>query len=339
MSSTTLCIASIYTLCCISFDRYYAVVRPLRYKTVLTIRRTLYMLLGIWVGAVLCACVPLFTISPYQYHPGTNHCSPSWQHGCGFYVFMSIVGFSLPVLILLVTYGMIFSTIRRHAKRVSSWRTRDSKRSAAPSFTTDAVGKVSKASTKSETRGKRSAADEKSISAEDPRSRTVSFVQQPNEGRRNTLELVPYPEAATPTSPTIHIRTLWRLSQRRRGPRMSTSLPHEYKIAKTGFILVMVFFLSWGPYMVVNNCKLKEIVPLWVFRFAMWLVYFSCVLNPIVYALSSRYIRAAFSFNFNCCSRTVRKQKSRDDGGVRKGSKTVTHGKHVSVTATPGKYV
>lgn len=82
-----------------------------------------------------------------------------------------------------------------------------------------------------------------------------------------------------------------------------SALPREYKIAKTGFILVLVFFFSWGPYMMAHNCKSSSETPLWVYRASMWLVYLSCVLNPIVYALSSKHIRVAFTGHMKFCKK------------------------------------
>ena len=120
MSGTTLCLASISTLCCISADRYFAVVRPMRYKHVLTPKRALCMLVLVWLGSLFFSCLPL--IIDYEYHPGTNNCSPAWHRSCGLYAFMTILAFGVPLVTLLSTYGMIFSSIRRHTKKVSHWR-------------------------------------------------------------------------------------------------------------------------------------------------------------------------------------------------------------------------
>ena len=120
MSSTMLCLASISTLCCISADRYFAVVRPMRYKHVLTQKRALCMLVLVWLGSLSFSCLPLIT--DYEYHLGINNCSPVWYRSCGLYSFMTIFAFGVPLVTLLSTYGMIFYSIRRHTKRVSHLR-------------------------------------------------------------------------------------------------------------------------------------------------------------------------------------------------------------------------
>lgn len=120
MSGNTLCLASISTLCCISADRYFAVVRPMRYKHVLTPKRALCMLILVWIGSLSLSCLPLIT--DYEFHLGMSNCSPAWHHSCGLYAFMTIFAFGAPLVTLLSTYGMIFHSIRRHTKKVSHWR-------------------------------------------------------------------------------------------------------------------------------------------------------------------------------------------------------------------------
>ena len=568
MSSTALCLASISTLCCISADRYLAVVKPMRYKHVLSPKRALYMLALVWLGSLSLSCLPLITT--YEYHPGTNFCSPAWHRSCGLYAFMTVFAFAVPLVTLLSTYGMIFTSIRRHTKRVSHWRTstngsslkRDSPR------VTDITGRefesflsnsrsgvdeeksnfkrVKEACTdhsipdnslsdfkayvceeesikakvserhhdkkfRSHSAGcqhartdenllplflqMKSAAktitnDERQDELARPRSCSVSVQfsinglvpgtvsaffcpadnsmdsgqltrslslsyhnlhsidpndlissephplsasdpvpHQPSESKVNRIPShsisLTVTTASTPVSPDLNVpssfsingltsqtqddrcmrkvhvitrrleklktesnsnnstknsnhlqlppvtipvdpvypvqlgetslsETVPRPKSRSRSLSFGTlaerseldstllkvpseiknsspllrlraiskfksklrvnSIPREYKIAKIGFILVLVFFLSWGPYVMVHNCQPSSETPLWVYRMAMWLVYLSCVLNPIVYALSSKHIRTAFSSHMKCCKLLHRRK-----------SKTVRH--------------
>ena len=561
MSSTALCLASISTLCCISADRYLAVVKPMRYKHVLSPRRALYLLALVWLGSLSFSCLPLITT--YEYHPGTNFCSPAWHRSCGLYAFMTVFAFGVPLIILLSTYGMIFASIRRHTKKVSNWRTstngsngkRDSPRvtditgrefesflsnsgveeeksnfervkeacidhntpdnsicdlRAHVSEEASIKAKVSERRHDNKFRShsagcqhartdenllplflqmksaaKTTPSDERSDELARPRSCSVSVQfsinglipgtvsaffgpadnsMDPGQLTRSlsvsyrnlqsidpnnlisskphlsATERVPYQPsecelnripshsisltvttASTPVSPELNVPSSFsingltpqtqddrcmgkvlitrRLEQSRTELNSKTStknsnhlqlppvkvpvetgypvhigkeslpeqvprpksrsrslsfgtlaekcdldpallkvpsanktgspllrlraiskfksklrvssIPREYKIAKIGFILVLVFFLSWGPYVMVHNCRPSSETPLWVYRMAMWLVYLSCVLNPIVYALSSKHIRTAFSSHIKCCKRLQsRKSKS-----------------------------
>ena len=136
------------------------------------------------------------------------------------------------------------------------------------------------------------------ISRPKSRSRSLSFGTLHDASDKNPT-LLKAPTTQKISSPLLRLRAISKFKSKLR----VSVVPREYKVAKIGFILVMVFFLSWGPYMMVHNCQPSSKTPLWVYRIAMWLVYLSCVLNPIVYALSSKHIRTAFSNHMKCCKR------------------------------------
>jgi octopamine receptor beta len=52
--------ASILHLCCISVDRYYAIVKPFKYPINMTKRVVAIMLLNVWVSPAIISFVPIF---------------------------------------------------------------------------------------------------------------------------------------------------------------------------------------------------------------------------------------------------------------------------------------
>lgn len=54
-----LCSASVLNVCAISFDRYLAIISPLRYKTLMTVRRALLLVTVLWTLAILSSFVPI----------------------------------------------------------------------------------------------------------------------------------------------------------------------------------------------------------------------------------------------------------------------------------------
>ncbi|CAG5126660.1 unnamed protein product, partial [Candidula unifasciata] len=54
-----LCSASVLNVCAISFDRYLAIISPLRYKSLMTFRRALILLTILWTVSVLSSFVPI----------------------------------------------------------------------------------------------------------------------------------------------------------------------------------------------------------------------------------------------------------------------------------------
>ncbi|XP_022791655.1 probable G-protein coupled receptor 52 [Stylophora pistillata] len=113
-------VAIVMTLCCISLDRYIAVTRPTRYKIIVTVKRAWYTLLVVWGQGLLYATFPIFGWSRYEYHPGTLHCSPAWTSECSLYIYLAVVGFGIPMTVMVFTYIRIFFVMRRHARKVST---------------------------------------------------------------------------------------------------------------------------------------------------------------------------------------------------------------------------
>ena len=111
-----LCLNLIFTLVCLTIDRYLAVIKPLRHRIIMA-RRTAYrMLVAVYLLAFLLAVVPILSEARYKYHPGTNHCSPAWTNSCGYGAAMTTIAFILPIIGMLITYTRIFLTLRN--KRV-----------------------------------------------------------------------------------------------------------------------------------------------------------------------------------------------------------------------------
>ncbi|KAK3745321.1 hypothetical protein RRG08_012901 [Elysia crispata] len=54
-----LCSASVLNVCAISFDRYLAIISPLRYKSLMTFRRATVLLLMLWILSVLSSFMPI----------------------------------------------------------------------------------------------------------------------------------------------------------------------------------------------------------------------------------------------------------------------------------------
>lgn len=306
MLSMTFFVASISTLCCISVDRYYAVVKPVKYKNIFTIRRASILLLSSWTISVFCASLPVFGWAEYVYHPGSNHCSPNWKHNCGYYFFMTLIGFGIPLVILILTYWMIFAAIRKHERRFSTWNgIAPTKPYRIPLPSVDTAPKPV-ITVNAVSQDAFSHADSTELNEHHDfrrRSRSIcSGTASPVSTRRNTAQVdflkIPGQPEIKRQSSMLQFRALTQITTRLRSRTLM--IPREYRIAKTGLMLFFVFFVSWGPYMVVNNCSAYYETPIWVYRLAIWLVFCSCILNPMVYAFSSKHIRDAFRVALKC---------------------------------------
>ncbi|KAK1788203.1 hypothetical protein P4O66_016663 [Electrophorus voltai] len=111
------CTASIMSLCVISIDRYIGVRYPLQYPTIVTERRALFAMLGVWVLALIISIGPLLgwkdppsdddTVCPITEEP--------------FYALFSSLGsFYIPLVIILVMYCRVYIVAKRTTKNLEA---------------------------------------------------------------------------------------------------------------------------------------------------------------------------------------------------------------------------
>ena len=65
----------------------------------------------------------------------------------------------------------------------------------------------------------------------------------------------------------------------------------EFRVAKTGAILLTFFVICFGPYTIVHLCHLPFPVPLWAQHIAMWCVFFNSILSPLIYGFMNKDTR------------------------------------------------
>ncbi|XP_046383714.1 octopamine receptor beta-2R-like [Ischnura elegans] len=116
--------ASILHLCCISVDRYYAIVRPLKYPINMTKRVVAVMLVNVWVSPAVISFVPIFL----GWYTTQEHLAYRLKHPdiCEFKVnqvyalLSSSISFWIPCTIMVFTYLAIFLEANRQEKQLHS---------------------------------------------------------------------------------------------------------------------------------------------------------------------------------------------------------------------------
>ncbi|KAH6946088.1 hypothetical protein HPB50_011615 [Hyalomma asiaticum] len=112
--------ASIMHLCCISVDRYYAIIKPLEYPTKITGRTVAIMLACAWISSGLISFIPIFM----GWYTTDEHLGYKLDHPdeCIFVVnkpyaiVSSSVSFWIPCCIMLFTYWRIYVEATRQEK-------------------------------------------------------------------------------------------------------------------------------------------------------------------------------------------------------------------------------
>ncbi|XP_041815263.1 trace amine-associated receptor 1-like [Chelmon rostratus] len=109
----TLCTASIFNLCCISIDRYYAVCHPLTYRTKINVHVVVIMIVVSWSVSLLVAIGPEVA--------GLNH--ERCEQNCIIDVLLAYIlgtnfSFYLPVILMLCIYLKIFLVAQRQVRSI-----------------------------------------------------------------------------------------------------------------------------------------------------------------------------------------------------------------------------
>ncbi|XP_014673042.1 PREDICTED: cholecystokinin receptor-like [Priapulus caudatus] len=113
----TVAAGSVLTILAISFERYYAICRPLQAQYTCTKMRTLKIILVQWLLAAV-ACLPYVAMTDYGDAPyvdgstvktcGTN-IDESWEKG--YFIWLWFLFFALPLIVLLALYTLISRTL------------------------------------------------------------------------------------------------------------------------------------------------------------------------------------------------------------------------------------
>nr|XP_005897584.1 PREDICTED: alpha-1B adrenergic receptor [Bos mutus] len=111
------CTASILSLCAISIDRYIGVRYSLQYPSLVTRRKAILALLGVWVLSTVISIGPLL---------GWKEPAPNDDRECGvteepFYALFSSLGsFYIPLAVILVMYCRVYIVAKRTTKNLEA---------------------------------------------------------------------------------------------------------------------------------------------------------------------------------------------------------------------------
>ncbi|XP_013783158.1 thyrotropin-releasing hormone receptor-like, partial [Limulus polyphemus] len=104
---------SIFTILAISFERYYAICKPLRAGYTCTKMRALVIIVSVWMVALLITS-PILAIAEYSYMDYIDDtkvpvcltvAQTVWKKA--YFIFITTLFFWLPLVVLLVVYGVI----------------------------------------------------------------------------------------------------------------------------------------------------------------------------------------------------------------------------------------
>lgn len=122
---TVLPLCLIWTICGLIVDRYVAIVQPLSYNRLLSIRKTSIILISIWICLISFAFPPLMGCCEYQFslsHSGCIAvCHKVSENGFEFYYIMFyLIALIIAIIIILCCNAHILAIARNHRHRIVS---------------------------------------------------------------------------------------------------------------------------------------------------------------------------------------------------------------------------
>jgi hypothetical protein len=121
-SNHILGISAILTLAVISIDRFYAVIKPLKYRAKMTMQKAFNSICYIWIQAGIFALVPAL-YGWYIFNENYFFCTFSTvsrdKSEMAYTYCLYFFNFGVPLVIMLVAYYKIFQVAKRHSQRIA----------------------------------------------------------------------------------------------------------------------------------------------------------------------------------------------------------------------------
>ncbi|XP_042349221.1 alpha-1A adrenergic receptor-like [Plectropomus leopardus] len=111
------CTASIMSLCVISIDRYIGVSHPLQYPGIVTEKRALLAMLGVWVLSVVISIGPLLG---WKQPPSPDDTECPITEEPFYALFSSLGSFYIPLIVILAMYCRVYIVAKRTTKNLEA---------------------------------------------------------------------------------------------------------------------------------------------------------------------------------------------------------------------------
>lgn len=289
--------ASILNLCVISLDRYWAITDPIAYPSKMSNYKVCVLITLVWLcsaGISFPAIAWWHAVGPSEIPP--NQCN--FTNDSAYLIISSVVSFYIPTFIMMFVYCKIYRAALAQSEGIKS----------GSKVTSDCPrGDNGEVMTLRIHRGGGHLHDDGTTLTPSPSTfehrSSDSEAESPLASARHHI-YHNHNHNHNPRSTTFITKKIRHFALSKK----ITKLAREQKAAKTLGIVVGVFIICWVPFFCANvlqgichsDCVHGSTIVIPVFT---WLGYINSGMNPIIYALSMRDFRRAFSKMIFCCPR------------------------------------
>ena len=279
--NTFFCSASIWTLVMISINRYLAVRKANKFKTIFSRRNTLYAIAFVWLLSFIIAFPPVIGWS--EFVAGSNFCTINGKRHLSYSIFVLLMNYFIPFLILVGLYTSIFLILRKHGKNFSgknlNSREANSYQQEYQKITSDNDSSYMK-------KGIKKPINLNTFSLQDLRDEVNGRGSNESMIQNEVTESTCLNKSTNSTQKEV-------LKKTNSG---GGKLFKEIRITKMLFIVVFGFFLCWTPFLVASILYGLNAVPeeLRLLTLGIMFACLNSVINPIIYAVMNRNFRDSF---------------------------------------------
>ena len=111
--------SSIFTLTAVSIHKYFSIVKPLR--KIITPRRTLIIIVAVWVSALACSIGPILGWTEIVYESSSAMCGPRFPRNAldiSYTLFLVSVVYTFPIVAMIILYWRIINAVQSHCQRI-----------------------------------------------------------------------------------------------------------------------------------------------------------------------------------------------------------------------------
>ena len=111
--------SSIFTLTAVSIHKYFSIVKPLR--KIITQRRTLIIIVAVWVSAFACSIGPILGWTGVVYESSSYMCGTRFPRNAldiSYTLFLVSVVYTFPIVAMIILYWRIINAVQSHCQRI-----------------------------------------------------------------------------------------------------------------------------------------------------------------------------------------------------------------------------
>nr|XP_045583368.1 probable G-protein coupled receptor No18 isoform X3 [Procambarus clarkii] len=283
-SITMCCTASIFNLCAIALDRYWAITDPVNYAQKRTIKRMLIMIILVWAISFVISFPPLLGWNDWP-DDFTEESQCFLSQKADYVVYSAVGSFFCPLVLIVIIYIKIYKATKRRL-RMRAQGTKLKK--------LDAIGKI-KVVTLINSEGQGPEGRVSRSVTPFPTARqsevetSITDIEESNQKPPATTGNLD--EGVTPQTDGSVISKF--IADRQR-----ISLTQERRLVRTLTIIMGCFVGCWLPfvvmYLILPFCPSCQELDMRIFDFIQWLSYVNSAFNPVIYTVFNKDFRTAF---------------------------------------------